>query len=420
MTTFWSLFFILTFVNIAGMFYTIITAGLHDISEAKRKHRSRRHAGVYRPTVTILIPAHNESMVIERCLRSVKEIKYSNFNVIVVNDGSTDATSEIARKYCELQLPNAKIVDIYPNKGKGWALNHVLKTEELGAISMILDADCTIAPMSLSHMVSHFEDGRVMAVSANVRVNSEKTLLGIFQQIEYIVGYYHKRHNSYTNSEFIIGGQGATYWTDTIRKIGGFRSDMQTEDIDLSLRIVTRGNTRNLLRYAADCIIFTESVPTIRSLFSQRYRWKFGAMQALWSNHHFLISRHGEITKTLLFVRIPQAILGEMRLLFDLLAMLLFIILSVLQQSPLILLGAILSTTVYVSAIILADHHTKPLTKLWLIIVNPILFPLHIGMTLLNVVAAFKMLINWKQLLGRAEIDGSWLPPERIARHNIG
>lgn len=420
MTPFWTLFFVLTLLNIASMFYTIFTAGLHQIADAKAKHRSKRHGGVFRPSVSLLIPAHNEEMVIERCLRSVKALDYPNFNILVINDGSTDATSQIAHRFCTDHLPNAQVVDIYPNKGKGGALNYVLQNYELGSITMILDADCTIAPQGLKNMVHYFEDGRVMAASANVRVNSERSLLGIFQQIEYIVGYYHKRHNSYTNSEFIIGGQGATYWTDTVKKIGGFRSDMQTEDIDLSLRIATRGNTRNLLVYGADCIIYTEGVPDVRSLFSQRYRWKFGAMQALWANHYFLLDRHKELTKSLLLIRIPQAIFGEIRLLFDLLAITLFVGLAILQHSPIILLGAIASISIYTGAIIAADHHTSFKTKMWLICINPLLFPLHVGMTLLNVIAASKMMWNWKQLFGKKSVNGSWHPPTRIARNNLG
>ena len=363
------------------MFFTIITAGLHDIEEAKQHDYHKKRGVAFFPTVTILVPAHNEEGVIERCLESIRKLNYPNFNVIVINDGSRDATSQIARKYCSANLPKSEIVDIYPNKGKGGALNYVLNKYALGSICMVLDADCTLAPDSLRYMVRQFADSRVMAASANVRVHPELSLLSIFQQIEYIVGYYHKRHNNYTNSEFIIGGQGATYRTDTVRRIGGFRSDMQTEDIDLSLRIATRGNKRNLLVYASDCLIYTEGVPTIRALFSQRYRWKFGAMQALWANAYFLFSRHKDSTTSLLFIRIPLAFFSELRLVFDLVAILLFAALAIVSHSPLILLGAWLCITFYTGAIILADHHTAFRLKLWLSFCNIFLFPLHQGVT---------------------------------------
>lgn len=419
MNSLFILFFVLAGLNFVLLLFTVLTAGWYDIKTAKSERLARRKGSAYHPHVTVLVPAHNESGVIIRCLKSLAATRYPNFDVIVVNDGSKDDTSRLAQDFIKESGLNAQVVDLYPNRGKGGALNHIVQHYKLGTITMVLDADCTLAPESLARMVSHFADGRVMAASSNVRINSEWSLLAIFQQLEYIIGYYHKRHNAITNSEFIIGGQGATYWTDTIKIVGGFRNDMQTEDIDLSLRIALRGNTRNLLAYAPDSVVYTEAVPNIRSLFSQRYRWKFGAMQALWANHFRLIRSHRYSTKMLIWYRIPQAVFGELRLFFDLIIFIIFFVIAVATRSPAIFLGAWLSITLYTSLIVLSDEHTPAATRIKLILINPLLFPLHFGMTVLNVVAAFKMIYNWKELFGRRGTSGSWTPPDRIGREHL-
>lgn len=413
------LFFVLAGTNFVLLLFTVVTAGLHDIQAARKERHARRRGDAYYPSLTVLVPAHNETAVIVRCLKSLALSHYPNFDVIVVNDGSKDNTSQLANDFIKESGLKAQVVDLYPNRGKGGALNYILENYPLGSITMVLDADCTVAPYTLKNMTRHFADGRVMGASSNVRVNSEWTLLALFQQMEYIIGYFHKRHNAFTNSEFIIGGQGATYWTKTVTAVGGFRDDMQTEDIDLSLRVAIRGNKRNRLIYAPDSVIYTEAVPNIRSLFSQRYRWKFGAMQALWANSYMLRRFRSDMSIMLVWYRLPQAIFGELRLFVDLIIITVFIIIAAMSDSFWIFFGAWCSITIYTSMIVVADQHTPLATKIKLIFFNPFLFPLHIGMTLLNVVAAAKMLANWKELTGIGPASGSWTPPDRIGREHL-
>lgn len=410
----------LTALNFSLLLFTVITAGLHDIANVRATKKLLQRNADDREKVTILVPAHNEALVIERCLRSILRLDYRHYSVIVINDGSTDATSELAQKFITDHGMQAKVVDIYPNKGKGAALQHILDTETVEDICMVLDADCTIAPDGLRTMVAQFKNPQVMAANANVRINEEHSLSSYFQQIEYIVGYYHKRHNAYSNSEFIIGGQGATYRLSAIKMAGGIRSGMQTEDIDLSMRIAALGNKEHRLVYSPDTIIYTESVPTLQGLYRQRYRWKFGAQQAIYANKHLVLSRTNKHSKLLTWFRLPQSIFGELRLFFDISLLLFFIGIAVYTRSLWIFFGSWFSVTFYNGAVIAADQHTLPIMKLKLLAINVLLFPLHIGMMVLNFVAAAQMIRNWQQLIGRKELQGSWVPPDRIGKRQLG
>ena len=416
----WVLFFALVGINFVLLFFTVITAGLHDIKIADASKKLRHKKRTYNPWVTILVPAHNEASVIERCLQSIVALSYKNFDVLVLNDGSTDKTSQIATKFIKKHSLKWDVIDIYPNLGKGGALNYALNNRKLNTLVTVIDADCTIAPDGLSNIVYLFQDKRVMASNANVRINEEPTLLSYFQQIEYIIGYYHKRHNAYTNSEFIVGGQGATYRRSAIKKVGGFKSYMQTEDIDLSLRIAGRGNKQNRLAYAADALIYTEGVPNIKSLYRQRYRWKFGAQQAIFANRKIIFSTHKKYSKLLTWFRLPQSVFGEARLLFDAITLALFVTIALTAQSLWIFFGAWLTLSVYTNFVIAADQHTHTLTKIKLCAINVFLFPLHMGMTVLNIVSAMHMARNWQQLVGIKTVSGSWVSPDRIGKSQLG
>lgn len=421
MNSLWNLFIAFAAANLSLLIFSVVTSGLYDIRQAKSKRlRRQERSGSHKdPFVTIVIPAHNEASVIERCLESVSRLLYQNTEIIVLNDGSTDETSAIARAFSHANKTHIKVVDIYPNMGKGGALNKALEEEVSGELLMVVDADCTLDQNALSRIVKQFEDHRVMCVCANVRINKEPSLMALVQRIEYIIGYYHKKHTSYTNSEFIVGGQGATYRTEILRKIGGFRADMQTEDIAVSISIAALGNKYHQLAYDDDALIYTEAVPTLSALYKQRLRWKLGALQAIWLQRRILWSNEHGHTKLLTWFRLPWAVIGELRLLIEPAFLALFIAIAVAQQNVWIFAGSWFSLVLYSSCVILADEHSHTKDKLQLIVANAILYPLNLMMTLINVIAFGECITRIKEITGAKKGSGSWTPPTRIGRKKL-
>lgn len=409
----------LTFVLI---FISVIAMGVYDVRQAKERRRlardrSYRYKSHFRkkPSITILIPAYNEELVVERCLESINRVKYKRLKVVVVSDGSKDRTASIVRKYISAHPSIAiRLVNLRKNRGKGGALNYVLRHYCETDLVMVLDADCTISPDGINKAVEYFKDPKVMGVATNVRVAHRPRLLSYLQKIEYLVGYRHKKYFSLTNSEFIISGQGATYRTSIIKKVRGFDERMLTEDIALSLAVAHLGNKQHRLVYASDVIINTEAPPTLRSLYKQRYRWKMGGMQAIFVYRDMVLSRSNKHSRMLTFLRMPQALIGELSLFFEPVLFALFLWIAVSTQSLGVFFGGWFTMTVYTLAIALTDEHASHKEQAFMSAVIPFMYPFFYILTVINVIALFQCVINWRKIIGRESTKGSWVSPDRI------
>lgn len=400
--------------------------GIYDIRSAKEQRRTRintryRYIKQFRkkPFVTILVPAYNEALVIERCLNSITRIKYKKIQVLVVSDGSTDKTTQNVRQFIKMRgTKNIRLVALRRNRGKGGALNYALKKYCDSELIMVLDADCTVRPDAVQKAVEYFYDPKVMGLATHVRIAARPRVLSYLQKIEHLVGYRHKKYASVTNSEFIIGGQGATYRTSIVKKVGGFDERMFTEDIALSLSIAHLGNKEHRLVYASDVITYTEAPPTVKSLYKQRYRWKIGGMQAIYANRDMVLSRSREHSRMLTHLRLPQALISEFTLLFEPLLLFLFLWIAFSTQSLLVFFGGWFTLTVYTLFIILVDEYSTFKEKVVMASIMPFMYPFFYLLTIINVIAFFNCLINWKKIIGKEITRGAWVSPTRIG-HNI-
>ena len=122
------------------------------------------------PPVAILIPAYNEEKVIERTVRAALMSHYPHFRVIVIDDGSSDKTYDVAKAAFQHEITSGKVLVLTkPNSGKAEALNYALQfvTEE---IFVGIDADTVIAREAVTRLVPHFLDARIGAVAGNAKV----------------------------------------------------------------------------------------------------------------------------------------------------------------------------------------------------------------------------------------------------------
>jgi cellulose synthase/poly-beta-1,6-N-acetylglucosamine synthase-like glycosyltransferase len=447
-----SLFFYLIIatgiINTLHFGFYIVGANVYDIKQMLKRRKSGQKRVPKRsqnPLVSVVIPAYNEQKTILRTLESVCASTYPNFEVIVVDDGSKDKTSQVTARVIrdrlgQLQrvyrvtklgrgelvrsedrriINNAKRIQLVrqPNQGKGAALNNAVANHVKGTLVMCLDADSTIYPDAIANAVEYFRDKRVVGLAANVQVVEQKTLLGLLQKFEHMIGYRSKKFYTLTNSEFIIGGVASTYRTKAIRKIGLYDTDTVTEDIGLSLKLMSHGNLKQRIVYADSVVAMTEGVQTYRALFTQRYRWKMGMLQNLLKYANLIGNNDPIYGRMLTLYRLPMAVLGEIILLVEPLLLAYILYVCLLQQDFAMILGAYLTITLYVLWTVWPDEYLSKKGKLRLSLYTPLMYFLFYVMNVVQITSLVRCIKNFKRLTSQAETHATWASPERAGGH---
>ncbi len=228
------------------------------------------------PFVSVLIPAHNEARVIGDALRAACAIDYPNYEVVVIDDGSTDETLQVVEAF----VAEGKVRQIHKaqNEGKAMALNDAMACLN-GDIVLIIDADAEPEPDILQRMVPHFDHARVAAVTGNPRVKNVDTFLARLQLIEFtsIVSLL-RRSQRIWGRIMTVSGVVAAFRKSAILDVGGFSPEMPTEDIELTWKLQKRFWD---VRYEPSARVWMTVPSTLRGLISQRRRWSRGLMQVL-------------------------------------------------------------------------------------------------------------------------------------------
>jgi poly-beta-1,6 N-acetyl-D-glucosamine synthase len=232
----------------------------------------------FEPYVSILVPAYNEERVIEKAIRSLLQQDYRNYEIIVIDDGSSDGTSAVAQKLVGTYGQTSVKLIRQQNAGKAAALNMGISAAR-GEMILCVDADSNLAPDSLAMMTRHFVDPKVAAVAGNVKVRNRHNLITRLQALEYIEGLNLARQaQAFFRSVNIIPGPIGMFRRKIVMDVGGYESDTFAEDADLTLKIVTAGHH---IRYEPRAISFTEAPETMHQLLKQRYRWTRGILQSM-------------------------------------------------------------------------------------------------------------------------------------------
>lgn len=399
----------------------LIGSSVYDLfevlSEKNYKKLSRNTAiKRYRPLVSIIIPVFNESAVIERCLNNLLDLKYRKFEIIIADDKSTDQTKVIVNDYIK-RHPGApiKLVRKKKNGGRGAAINLGVK-HAVGEIVMAYDADCLLERDALHRLVKHFADKSASAVAANVRILYDGSVLGLLQQLEYLVSFRSKKFNTVTNSEVIIGGAGASYRRSVLLACGGFDERMKTEDIEFSMRLTNKLGKRGGLKYASDYVVFTEPVPTYRALFRQRFRWKFGSLQALYHNKSLLFSRSKDQNIFTSWVRLPYSLWCELMIFLEPLYFILFVIIAIKTQNATLFVSASAVFSVIALLAIWSDEHFSLKERMRLSCIAPFIYVASFIMTAVQIVAALRCVKHIKGIIGLRAESGSYITTQRVKR----
>jgi poly-beta-1,6 N-acetyl-D-glucosamine synthase len=241
--------------------------------------------------VSIIVPAFNESKVLKQSLQSLLDLNYRKYEIIIVNDGSTDNTREIAESfvgYRQGKFNEIKITLINKeNGGKSTALNTGIKYSNAEFV-LCMDGDSQLSPDSLKRAIRHFKNPKIGAVAGNVKVLNRKRLLTDLQALEYIEGLNMARSaQSFIRAVNIIPGPIGVFRKSAIIEAGFYSSDTFAEDADLTLKILAKDWK---IYYEPRAISYTEAPSTFQQLLKQRYRWTRGIIQSIRKHKKQLIN----------------------------------------------------------------------------------------------------------------------------------
>lgn len=240
----------------------------------------------FEPFVSVIVPAYNEEKVIVKTLKSLLKSNYPNFEILVVDDGSTDNTSQIVKE----KFAGETRVSLFTlaNGGKANALNYGLKRAR-GEIIIGLDADTIFTPRTICELAKHFADQSVGAVAGNAKVGNRLNMITRWQALEYITSQnLDRRAFAGLNAITVVPGAVGAWRREALEKAGGFESNTLAEDQDLTLRVRQLGFR---IAYADRAVAYTEAPDTFRGLAKQRFRWSFGTLQCMWKHRRALFNK---------------------------------------------------------------------------------------------------------------------------------
>jgi cellulose synthase/poly-beta-1,6-N-acetylglucosamine synthase-like glycosyltransferase len=287
----------------------------------------------FEPPVTVIVPAYNEELTVVASVRSLLQLRYPQFEVVVVNDGSKDRTlaslidafdQRLFPEVMRVRLKTARIRGVYrssahpelrvidkENGGKADALNTGINAARY-PLFCALDADGILQPDSLRRVVRPFiEDSRTVATGGIIRIangcdvvrgwlvraSPPRNLLGLLQVVEYCRAFLSGRLGwNPLNSVLVISGAFGVFHKETVVAAGGYRTDVAGEDMELVVRLhrlLRRAGTSYRITFIPDPVCWTEAPEGIRVLRRQRVRWQRGLCESLALNIDLMLGGSG-------------------------------------------------------------------------------------------------------------------------------
>ncbi len=230
------------------------------------------------PPVSFLVPCHNEGDNAEETLRSILNQDYPDFEIVAVNDASTDDTGERLDALAERE-PRLRVIHFEKNQGKAMGLR-VAALASRHEFLVCLDGDALLDRFATRWIVRHFLEGsRVGAVTGNPRVRNRTTLLGKIQVGEFssIIGLIKRAQRIY-GRVFTVSGVVAAFRKAALHDVKYWNVDMVTEDIDISWRLQLAHWD---IRYEPNALCWILMPETLSGLWRQRLRWAQGGIEVL-------------------------------------------------------------------------------------------------------------------------------------------
>lgn len=271
--TVWGLALLCTFMFIYAVFM--------NLSYKLQKRKLEKFPQVinpdYKPFVTVMIPAHNEEGVIGATVQNILNMDYENFEVIVIDDRSSDNTASVIK---DLEQKFEKVTALIRQKdafpGKSAVLNDALKLAKGEAI-LVFDADATVDPDFLSKLIPNLEPKDVGAVQARKVIRNKNTnLLTRCQNNEYTMDAHLQLGRDSIKGAVELRGNGELIKRQALEDIGGWNNYTIVDDLDMSTRLHIKGWD---VRFCIDAVVYEEGIIYIKPLYRQRRRWLEGTIR---------------------------------------------------------------------------------------------------------------------------------------------
>lgn len=271
--TVWGLALLCTFMFIYALFM--------NLSYKLKKRKLQKFPQIinenYKPFVTVMIPAHNEETVITNTVENILQMNYTNFDVIVIDDRSTDNTASVIKN---LEQKYEKVTALIRSKdafpGKSAVLNDAFKIAKGEAI-LVFDADATVEPDFLSKLIPYLEPKDVGAVQARKVIrNKNQNLLTRCQNNEYTMDTHFQVGRDSVKGAVELRGNGELIKRQALEDINGWNNYTIVDDLDMSTRLHIKGWD---VRFCPEAIVYEEGIAYIRPLYRQRRRWLEGTIR---------------------------------------------------------------------------------------------------------------------------------------------
>ncbi|MFL6727023.1 MAG: glycosyltransferase, partial [Sphingomicrobium sp.] len=255
--------------------------------------------------VSVLIPAYNEERVIERSVTRVLASENVRLEVVVIDDGSKDRTSEIVERTFGRD-PRVRLIKV-DNAGKARALNQGLAIAR-SEIVIALDADTQFEPSTIARLARWLAvDEGLAAVAGNAKVGNRINIVTKWQALEYITAQnLERRALARLGAMTVVPGAVGAWRKQAILDVGGYPPETLAEDQDLTIA-VQRAGWR--VAYDQGAVAWTEAPQTFGQLARQRFRWAYGTIQCAWKHKRVMADGW---PRGLAFVGLPQTIMFQL------------------------------------------------------------------------------------------------------------
>lgn len=281
----WGLMFLNIYLSIGGIIYML------------KVNKTDGHIPLKEyPMVSIMVPAHNESIVIRKTVLALLDFDYpkDRYEVIIINDNSTDNSAEVLKelqaKYSDRKMIVINTDNVLGGKGKSNALNIGLSVAT-GSVIAIYDADNTPAPNALRILVENLmADDNLGAVIGKFRTrNRNASLLTRFVNIETLAyqcmnqagRYYFFKLCTIPGTNFVIR-------RSIINQMGGWDTKALSEDTEISFRIYRMGY---YIKFMPLAVTWEQEPQKLKQWFKQRTRWAKGNVYVLIKNFKYAFDK---------------------------------------------------------------------------------------------------------------------------------
>lgn len=322
--TFFEIFFIVYLAGYSSFLFISVLVGGNEVFEGAKKKRLRSeiHHDYYVP-ISVIVPAYNEEVTIVETIRSLLNVDYRIYEIIVVNDGSRDGTGQLVAETFHLRrvnrpirrrLPCAEVRGVWEGSGGSGTPITLLDKANGGKADSInaginasrypyfvcMDADSVLQRDSLSMIaVPVLENQDVVAVGSMIRISNDcvfedgrltearlpRRLMPAFQVLEYERSFLASRILlDKFNANLIISGAFGLFKKDAVINVGGYHAGCVGEDMELIMKLHAYYRSNRLpyqIKYAYNAVCWTQAPERLRDLLKQRRRWHIGLMQSM-------------------------------------------------------------------------------------------------------------------------------------------